>query len=145
MRGWRRETDSRAFAKIPGLDERRTGRRKPSSRGWSARRTSEPCVICFFKAVHRYPGVRFGLKSGGSLPWLGKMTYAGAFDVLAPRVGRGASFPCPEPKPRDASSEASRPFAAAAAQGDNNLADKAEILANRRPADLNRLLAQPRP
>jgi len=33
-------------------------------------------VVCFFKAVHRYPGVPPGPKSGGSLPWLGKKTYA---------------------------------------------------------------------
>lgn len=69
-----------------------------------------------------------------------------AFDFLAPYVGQEASFPYPELKPQDASSEALPLFAAAAqAYGDTVLADKATALAQRYPANLNRLLAPPKP
>lgn len=69
-----------------------------------------------------------------------------AFDFLAPYVGREASFPYPELKPEDAASEALPLFAAAAdAYGDRALADKAAILAQRYPANLNRLLVVPKP
>jgi len=64
-----------------------------------------------------------------------------AFDFLAPYVGREASFPYPELKPEDASSEALPLFAAAAeAYGDKGLAGKAEALAERYPASPARLL-----
>jgi len=67
-----------------------------------------------------------------------------AFDFLAPYVGREASFPYPELKPRDASSEALPLFMAAEqAYGDNVLSEKADALAQRYPANLNRLLAPP--
>jgi hypothetical protein len=69
-----------------------------------------------------------------------------AFDFLAPYVGEEPSFPYPELKPQDASSEALPLFAAAAdAYGDKGLADKAEILARRYPANPSRLLAAPKP
>jgi len=69
-----------------------------------------------------------------------------AFDFLAPYVGREASFPYPELKPADASSEALPLFAAAAqAYGDKALADKAAALAERYPANLSRLLVPPKP
>jgi hypothetical protein len=69
-----------------------------------------------------------------------------AFDFLAPYVGQEASFPYPELKPEDASSEALPLFTAAAqAYGDTGLADKAATLAARYPANLNRLVAAPKP
>jgi hypothetical protein len=69
-----------------------------------------------------------------------------AFDFLAPYVGQEASFPYPELKPEDASSEALPLFAAAAqAYGDKGLAAKVETLAARYPANLNRLLVAPSP
>ncbi len=69
-----------------------------------------------------------------------------AFDFLAPYVGQEASFPYPELKPEDASSEALPLFAAAAtAYGDKALVGKAEALAQRYPASPARLLAQPAP
>jgi hypothetical protein len=69
-----------------------------------------------------------------------------AFDFLAPYVGQEASFPYPELKPEDASSEALPLFAAAAdAYGDKTLADKAATLAARYPAHLSRLLGTPKP
>ncbi|MBO9559740.1 MAG: alginate lyase family protein [Caulobacter sp.] len=69
-----------------------------------------------------------------------------AFDFLAPYVGQEASFPYPELKPEDASSEALPLFAAAAnAYGDKALAGKAEALAQRYPASLSRLVAPVRP
>jgi hypothetical protein len=67
-----------------------------------------------------------------------------AFDFLAPYVGAEASFPYPELKPQDASSEALPLFAAAAsAYGDRALADKAATLAERYPANLTRLTVAP--
>jgi hypothetical protein len=67
-----------------------------------------------------------------------------AFDFLAPYVGKEASFPYPELKPEDASSEALPLYAAAAeAYGDKALADKAAVLAERYPANLTRLLVPP--
>jgi hypothetical protein len=69
-----------------------------------------------------------------------------AFDFLAPYVGQKARFPYPELKPEDASSEALPLFAAAAeAYDDKALARKAALLAERYPANLNRLLAAPKP
>jgi hypothetical protein len=69
-----------------------------------------------------------------------------AFDFLAPYVGDEASFPYPELKPQDASSEALPLFAAAAqAYGDRTLAAKVAALAERYPANLNRLLVPPKP
>ena len=69
-----------------------------------------------------------------------------AFDFLAPYVGHEASFPYPELKPNDASPEALPLFAAAAeAYGDKALATKAASLAERYPANLNRLLVAPKP
>ncbi len=67
-----------------------------------------------------------------------------AFDFLAPYVGREASFPYPELKPDDASSEALPLFTAAAeAYGDKALADRAEALAQRYPANPAGLVARP--
>jgi hypothetical protein len=67
-----------------------------------------------------------------------------AFDFLGPYVGREASFPYPELKPEDASSEALPLFTAAAqAYGDDGLADLAATLAARYPVNLNRLVAAP--
>jgi hypothetical protein len=69
-----------------------------------------------------------------------------AFDFLAPYVGKEASFPYPELKPEDASSEALPLFTAATeAYGDKALADKAAFLAERYPVNLNRLVAAPKP
>jgi hypothetical protein len=69
-----------------------------------------------------------------------------AFGFLAPYVGQEASFPYPEMKPEDASSEALPLFTAAAqAYGDTGLADKAATLAARYPANLNHLVAAPKP
>jgi hypothetical protein len=69
-----------------------------------------------------------------------------AFDFLAPYVGKETSFPYPELKPQDASSEALPLFAAAAnAYGDKALAEKADLLAQRYPANLSRLVAPTKP
>lgn len=69
-----------------------------------------------------------------------------AFDFLAPYVGREASFPYPELKPDEASSEAFPLFAAAAeAYGDKGLAAKSAALAERYPANLARLTSRPTP